>query len=219
MKKYLLLIAVGITAVVLCQLIPIMKDGFASPCATVPIISDEATERVSCKGVIEETAADHYVALLQISEDDISEVAVGQEVELYCNALGETVLSGRLEELSDSAYQTSYGSIKITVVDAVVTIDEADARLKSGYSVTADILISKLENATILPFEAVAKDSSGHYYIYRVENGFALKETITVAFEDEKGVVVNDLDPEWIICEDPAAYQAERVRVKYERND
>lgn len=218
MKKYLFLLAIGLSAVVLCQLIPIVKDGFAAPCVTIPIITDEASERVSCKGIIDEIQTKQFVALLQISEDDISEVSVGQEVELHCNALGETVLKGQLKSLSDSAYQTSYGSLKITVVDAVVTIDDIDARLKSGYSVTAEILVSKLEQATILPFEAVGKDGDD-YFIYRVENGWAVKETISVAFEDEKGIVANNLDPTWSVCEDPTIYEGDRVKVKHERND
>ena len=61
MKKYLFLLAIGLSVVVFCQLIPIVKDGFAAPCVTIPIITDEASERVSCKGIIDEIQTKQYV--------------------------------------------------------------------------------------------------------------------------------------------------------------
>ncbi len=219
MKKYILLGVVCIVAVLFCQWIPAINEQFAEPCVTIPIINDQAKQSIPCKGVIEQLGKNNYCALLQIGEDDISQVSVGQEVELHCAALGDTVLSGHLESLSDSAYQTNYGGLKIVVVDAVVSIDTPDKRLKSGYTVTADILITKLENANILPFEAVAKDKKGDYYIYRVENEYAVKEYVTVGFEDEKGIVVYNWNDDWILCENPSEYSEEKVRIKYVGND
>ncbi len=219
MKKYLFLVLAGTLCIMLFQTLPILQNQFAAPCATVGVINDDASEVVSCKGVIQKEAKGGYVALLQISEDDISRIAVGQSVEIHCNALGNTVLAGELTTLSEKAYQTSYGSMKITVVDAVVTIEGGQDKLKSGYSTTADIVLTKEENATIIPFEAVAREKDGAYYIYRLENGWAQKEYIDVIFEDEQGVVVAGKPTLSVLCENPEQYKKDRVKVKENGND
>lgn len=219
MKKYIILFVFCLVTVILCQQIPALANHFTKECATVSIINAEASESVNCKGVIAGDEKNGYKALIQISEDDISRVEEGQSVLLHCNALGETVLSGELSSISDEAYQATYSSIKITVVDAVVDILDEDDKLKSGYTATAEIVLNKVDNATILPFEAVAQEKNGKYYVYRLENGWANKEYIDIIFEDEKGFVVSNLNKNWRICENPTEFTDERVRVKYDSND
>lgn len=214
MKKYLILMICSAVLVLTCFTLPNITEHFAEDCATVPISTGIANESVSCKGIIEEISDNEFVACIQISEEDISKVEIGQSVDIHCSALGDKILKGELTELSNKAYQITYASMKITVVDAVVEFKETDPKLKSGYSVTADIIFSEIENATILPFEAVAQEKTGEYYIYRLEDGWAVKEYIDVEFEDEKGVVVSG---EWAydeICEAPDEFTADRVRVK-----
>lgn len=219
MKKYLILLLFGVCTVILCQQIPNITNEFSKECFTVPIISAEANESISCKGVIVGNSDSGYKAKIQISEDDILRVEEGQSVLLHCNALGDTELKGELKNLSDKAYQTSYSTLKITVVDATIDILDDDERLKSGYTVTAEIILNNIQDATILPFEAVAQEKNGDYYIYRLENGWAYKEYIDVSFEDEKGIVVENLNRAWQICENPASFSKDCVRVKNDSND
>ena len=103
--------------------------------------------------------------------------------------------------------------------DSVDDILDDDERLKSGYTVTAEIILNNIQDATILPFEAVAQEKNGDYYIYRLENGWAYKEYIEVSFEDEKGIVVENLNRAWQICENPASFSKDCVRVKNDSND
>jgi HlyD family secretion protein len=219
MKKYLILLIFGLCTVILCQQIPNITRQFSKECYTVPIISAEASESINCKGVILGNKNTGFTANIQISEDDILRVEEGQSVILHCNALGDTELKGKLTTLSDKAYQASYSTMKITVVDAVVDVLDDDTRLKSGYTVTAEIILNKIQDATILPFEAVAQENDGDYYVYRLENGWAYKEYIDVSFEDEKGAVVKNLDKSWQICENPAGFSKDSVRVKNDSDD
>ncbi len=219
MKKYLILLIFGLCAAVLCQQIPNITNRFSKECYTVPIISAEANESVSCKGVILGNKDSGFKAKIQISEDDILRVEKGQSVILHCNALGDEKLNGKLTSISEKAYQTSYSTFKITVVDAEVDITDDNSRLKSGYTVTAEIVLNKIEDATILPFEAVAQEKNGKYYVYRLDNGWAYKEYIDVSFEDEKGVVVKNLNKSWQICENPESFSKEIMRVKNDSDD
>lgn len=156
-----------------------------------------------------------FVVKMQISEEDIADIEIGQKVLLHCSALKDEVLEGTLTELSKNAYQATYATSKITVVDAVASVSEYNSKLKPGYSVTAEIILSETDNAVILPFDAVAQDAGGEYYIYRATNGWAIKEYIDVCFEDERGMVVGALSGLEGICENPEQFRHDRVRVQY----
>ena len=78
MKKYLILLIFGLCTAVLCQQIPNITKQFSKECYTVPIISAEANESVSCKGIILGNKDSGFKAKIQISEDDILRVEEGQ---------------------------------------------------------------------------------------------------------------------------------------------
>lgn len=186
------------------------ENGFI---ADVPV---ETGEKIQAgESILHYYKGSGFVVKMQISEEDIADIEIGQKVLLHCSALKDEVLEGTLTELSENAYQTTYATSKITVVDAVVSISEYNSKLKPGYSITAEIVLSETENAVILPFDAVAQDAGGEYYIYRVTNGWAVKEYIEVCFEDERGVVVNALSGLDGICENPEQFRHDRVRVQY----
>ena len=68
-------------------------------------------------------------------------------------------------------------------------------------------------DATILPFDAVAQEDDGRYYIYRILDGWATKEYIDVIFEEEKGFVVSKDKDYSNICENPDLFTEKKVRV------
>ncbi len=217
MKKYIILVIASIFLIAICLNIPKINDSFAKKCATVPILSATASEKITCKGVIKEE--DGFFASIQITEDDISLVKIGQKVQLHCNALGDAKLSGKIIKLSENAYQTTYAGMVYTVIDAKVELNEQNKNLKKGYSVTAEVILNEVEDATILPYEAVAREKSGRYYVYRIIDGWAVKEYLDVVFEDEKGVVVEKNKDYTNICENPESFTEDRERVNKNGDD
>ena len=190
MKKYIFLFLCSIAVIIVTFQIPTISNEIATECSTVSVINGTATESVSCKGVIEEKNGE-FVAKVQISEEDIFRVKNGQSVRIICKAVGNVPLKGRVKELSDTAYQMLYATANITVVDAVIEIEKNNADLKNGYTITAEIIYSEVKDASILPFEGVAQDKEGKYYVYKISDNWAIKEYVDVAFEDDKGAVLS----------------------------
>ena len=214
MKKYFGLIAGLVIAIMFVFQIPNISNELAKECVTVSVINDVASERVFCKGFIEKTN-DDFVVKAQISEEDISKVAIEKTVEISCKALGDKILYSKVETISDYAYEISYGGVNVTVVDAIIKFDESYDGLKKGYNVTAEIIYTEVKNAAILPFECVAQEKNGRYYVYRIDDNWAVKEYVNVAFEDEKGaVILGDCDFD-TVCEEPERFSGDDyVRIK-----
>ena len=213
MKKYFLLILFCAFFSFCISQIPNISNEFAKDCSAVSVVNSNAYERVFCKGIIEENYG-NFIVRVQISEEDVYKVKEGQLVEIFCKALGKKALPGKVKELYDFAYKTTYGGISVTVVDAIIEFDEAYKDLKSGYSVTAEIIYTELKNAVILPFECVAQEKNGKYYVYRIDKNWAIKEYVEIAFEEEKGVVVSGKCEFKTICEDPESFSGDFVRIK-----
>lgn len=218
MKKYIFLFLCSIAVIIVTFQIPTISNEIATECSTVSVINGTATESVSCKGVIEEKNGE-FVAKVQISEEDIFRVKNGQSVRIICKAVGNVPLKGRVKELSDTAYQMLYATANITVVDAVIEIEKNNADLKNGYTITAEIIYSEVKDASILPFEGVAQDKEGKYYVYKISDNWAIKEYVDVAFEDDKGAVLSKECEFETVCETPEKLSGDFVRIKNVGND
>lgn len=218
MKKYIFLFLCSIALIIVTFQIPTISNEIATECSTVSVINGTATESVSCKGVIEEKNGE-FVAKVQISEEDIFRVKKGQSVRIICKAVGNVPLKGRVKELSDTAYKMLYATANITVVDAVIEIEGNNSDLKSGYTITAEIIYSEVKDASILPFEGVAQDKDGKYYVYKISDNWAIKEYVDVAFEDDKGAVLSKEYEFETVCETPENLSGDFVRIKNVGND
>ena len=218
MKKYIFLFSCSIVLIIATLQIPTISNEIATECSSVSVISGTATESVSCKGIIEENNGE-FSAKVQISEEDIFKVKKGQSVKITCKAVGDLPLKGRVKELSNVAYQMTYAAATFTVVDAVIEIEKNNADLKNGYTITAEIIYLEVKDASILPFEGVAQDKEGKYYVYRIEDNWAVKEYVDVAFEDDKGAVLSEDCEFQTVCETPENLSGDFVRIKNVGND
>lgn len=213
MKKYFLLLIIGAVFSICISQIPDISNEFAKNCSAVSVVNSNASESVFCKGVIEE-GVEGFGVRVQISEEDVYKIKVGQKTKICCKALGDKVLLGKVKEFSEFAYKINYGGVNVTVVDAVIDFNEQFDELKAGYTVTAEIVYTELENASILPFEGVAQEKDGKYYVYRIDDNWAVKEYVNIAFEDEKGVVILGGCNFKRVCEEPENFSGDFVRIK-----
>lgn len=96
-------------------------------------------------------------AQVDVDENDIVSIAVGQEAEIEVDALLDQVLRGVVSEISSSATVAAAGSsdqktefeIRISVIDPPTT-------LRPGMTATADIFTKTNENALSVPIQSVA---------------------------------------------------------------
>ncbi len=93
---------------------------------------------------------------ISVDEDDILSLALDQTAEVTVSSLGEEVLSGTVTEIDKTAADGSY--------TAVITLDKVEGMLP-GMTAGVDIRIEGVDDALLIPVEALHQSSSG-YYVY-----------------------------------------------------
>ena len=95
-----------------------------------------------------------------VDETEILSVSIGQSAEVSVDAIDGETFTGTVTGI-DRAGTSSSG---VTVYTAEVSIPKADGML-AGMSASATISIEGVENALLVPADAVNRSSSG-YYVY-----------------------------------------------------
>ena len=95
---------------------------------------------------------------ISVDETDILSLEEGQEVDVTVNSVSEDTFSGTVTEISKTA-TTSSG---VTAYSAVVTLDKADGMLP-GMTASVDVKIEGVEDAILVPVEAVHQTSAITY--------------------------------------------------------
>lgn len=141
-----------------------------------------------------------------ISELDIADIEVGQNVQFYLAAYPDDVFFGKVSAIAQAAHNRYNGAVLETVVDVTIMPNAPDERLKPGLSAEVEILLSEPKSICVLPYSAIAQDDTGEY-VYVYENGKAVRRNIFTGaeFADgaeiRKGISANDVvfrDPEEI---------------------
>jgi HlyD family secretion protein len=101
---------------------------------------------------------------VQISEIDIPFVAVGQTAELVFDAYFNTTFNGEVTEISPVG-KNMQGVVEYTVR---IKMLDADERIKPGMTAAVNIVVSELEDALVVPNDAIVSiDGQDHVYVKR----------------------------------------------------
>lgn len=96
---------------------------------------------------------------ISVDETDVLSLAVGQEVSVTVESIGDDTYTGTVTEIDTSAASSSGG---VTTYTATITLDRAEKML-AGMTASASIVIEGVDNALLLPDDAVRKTSSSAY--------------------------------------------------------
>ena len=91
---------------------------------------------------------------ISIDESDILSLAVGQEADITVSSVSEDTLSGVVTELDKTGTSGAY--------TAVITLDKIRGMLP-GMTASVDVRIEGVDNAIIIPLDAVNRTSTGAY--------------------------------------------------------
>lgn len=129
---------------------------------------------------------------VSVRESLLRRVAVGQRVHIRGDAFTAEEYSGTLTHLSASASPSAAVGKAETAVDAVVTLDngQADDSLRLGLTARAEIVVNRLEDVPIVPYECVLQDADGTEYVYVAEDGCARRRALETAAELPDGYAV-----------------------------
>ena len=126
-----------------------------------------------------------YQATVTIAETDISSVAVGQKVTLTFDALPDLTLTGKVTRV-DTVGTNSSGVVSYT---AVIAPDVMNPSVKSGMTVTANIITKTAQDVLAVPSSAV-KTSNGSSYVQILQNGVPTDVTVETGMSGDSYVEI-----------------------------
>lgn len=137
-----------------------VSSAYASYLATATTASAPAaqTEEVEGTAVLKLYPDISMSVTISIDETDILALKEGQKAEVEVSSVSEELFAGTVTEISKVA-DTSTG---VTQYSAEVTLDKAPGML-AGMTASVDVSIEGVENALIIPVDALHQTSATHY--------------------------------------------------------
>lgn len=130
------------------------------------------------------------IALIQVSENKISEIKVGQLVEITGSGFKDKKYYGHIDSINTTAKKVYLGTNQETVIDVTVSINGVDDKLKAGYTTKVRIITDSIQTLNVIPYEAIVQDNNGTEFVYVLSNGLAIRKDIETGLELSEGVQV-----------------------------
>lgn len=150
-----------------------------------------------------------------ILSDDIYKVEIGNEVEVSGNAIGDSILKGKVVKIAPEAKNiTSSLGVNQKRVEVTIEINDDTSLLKPGYDLDIKIITEIKDDTLIVPDSAVF-DYQGSSCVFVVENGKAVIRQVKKGIESEKTIeIIDGLKEGDIILTKPDNNTNEGMKVK-----
>lgn len=162
-------------------------------------------------------------AKLDVSENNIGDIKVGQDAKITCAALKNSNMEGTVSKIGNVAKQTTTTTGKETTVEVIVKIDKGlTSAVKPGYTVKCTITIDSKDDAMILPYESIQYDDSGDEYVLCYsQTGLCEKRQVKTGDEYKDGVEVLSgiTESELIISSPGGIAESTFAKATEEKND
>src|ERR1044071_1112073 len=129
---------------------------------TITILNSKLGERLVATGQFAGTevmrVADlgHMEARVDVNENDVVNVKVGDKAEIKIDAYGDRKFHGTVYQIGNTGKTTGAGTQEeVTNFEVKIRIDDHDVILKPGLSCTADIETNVVKDAVAVPMQAV----------------------------------------------------------------
>lgn len=133
---------------------------------------------------------------LEISEGDIAQVKVGQEVKFNTLAEPNQAYSATIESvdpalttLTDNNYLEKSGNTEAIYYYANLRVDNPDNRLRIGMTVQAQITIAKRDQVLIVPTSVIKKQGKESYVLV-LENGKSVEKPVKIGLSDSQNTEI-----------------------------
>ncbi len=155
-------------------------------------------------------------AQVNVDENDIVSIALGQEAEITVDAMPGAKLHGLVSEISNSANVGAAGTLdQKTEFEIKIAISAPPATLRPGMTASAEVITKTNENALCVPLQSVAvrtidqlmmkgekrKDVEARFtqdedgfveVVFRVEKGKALATQVKTGIQDDEFIEIVD---------------------------
>lgn len=168
--------------------ISVTNDSFVSAGVPVAVIADDSGLQVR----------------LSVNESQISDIKAGQKAVITGVGFKDSSYSGTVKQISSDAKQIISTTGQETVVEVVVSVDNAGKDIKPGYTSKVKIITSQNSGVLVAPYEAVRADKNGNEYVFKLKGNKAVKTPIVTQKEFDSGFeVISGLSNNDTIIENP----------------
>jgi HlyD family secretion protein len=129
---------------------------------TVTILNSKLGERIVATGqfagteVMRVADLNHMEARVDVNENDVVNVKVGDKANVKIDAYGDRKFHGSVYQIANTGKTTGAGTQEeVTNFEVKIRIEDHDVTLKPGLSCTADIETNVVKDAVAVPMQAV----------------------------------------------------------------
>jgi multidrug efflux pump subunit AcrA (membrane-fusion protein) len=124
-----------------------------------------------------------YLEVL-LDETDLNNVGIGYEVSVTFDALPNQTFTGKVVAINPSLSN----AFSVTAIQTTVQLDTSSfskpQNLPLGLSATVEVISAQVQNALLVPVEALHELSEGNYAVFIMENGTPALKTVEVGLMD-----------------------------------
>jgi len=131
---------------------------------------------------------------VKISEYDINDIKIGQDVVISSEVIGDKKLDGKVVAISPTGERKDTTSSEM-VIPVTIAIDKADSNLISGVTAKAKIIIAVAKNVMTVPVDAVLQDpKTENYYVLAIEDESTKRVSVELGVEGDFNVQITNTD-------------------------
>lgn len=126
---------------------------------------------------------------LQLSRSDASVIEVDQEVEL---TYADTSYEGTVSSIDPVATQEQTQVGTSTSLGATVSFNSDTDGLIAGFEIDADIIVDSVEDALVIPIEALNYDADNNPYVFTVVDNVVNEVMVETGIQSDSRIEVTD---------------------------
>ena len=107
-----------------------------------------------------------------VGENNISKLSVGQSAVISGSGFADKTYNATVVKIGDTAKKISLDGIKIAAVEVILSVNNPDGLIKSGFSADARIFLEDKSDVRIAPYSSVIV-KNGEEYVYIYDEGTA----------------------------------------------
>lgn len=153
----------------------------------------------------------------KVSEYNMRDVQIGQKVEITGEGIDEDYnVLGKVESISPVAKSNMTSGGEEIAVEVIIAIDESQAALRPGLSVTCDIYTNEKADILVAPLNIVKEDKDGNMFVYVInDQNIAVEKQIKFGLvSDMIGEVLEGLNEGDLVILDPQPTHKDGIKVK-----
>jgi HlyD family secretion protein len=150
---------------------------------TVTSIAAGVGESVGTSTFLTLVDMQHVSLDVYLDETDMDKAQVGNKIEATFDALPDQVFNGHIVSV-DPTLNSSMGVSTIHALAQFDTLAESASPLLLGMNASVDVIAGSVENAVLVPVEALRELAPGSYAVFVIENGTPKLRPVTVGLQD-----------------------------------